>query len=65
MQEVGQNVEATGSTRLHIKLWNKIGSVSMICYSKSAIFQDWERLGNVVRQGIRQECFKIGKSSAM
>ena len=26
MQEGGRNVEATGSTRYHITLWNKIGS---------------------------------------
>ena len=31
----------------------------------SAMFQDWEHLSNVKGQGIRQERFKIGNSSAM
>ena len=31
----------------------------------SAMLQGWEHLSNVKRQGKRQECFKIGNSSAM
>ena len=31
----------------------------------SAKFQDWENLSSVIRQGIREECFKIGNSSAL
>ena len=33
--------------------------------SRSAKIQDWEHLSNVIRQGIHQECFKNGFSSAM
>ena len=31
----------------------------------SAMFQDWEHLGNVIKRGIHQQCFKIGNTSAM
>ena len=31
----------------------------------SAIFEDWQYPSNVIRQGIRQNCFKVGNSSAM
>ena len=31
----------------------------------TAMFQDWEHLGNVLRQGIRRQCYKIRNSSAM
>ena len=30
-----------------------------------ALFQDWKLFSNVLIQGIHQQCFKIGKSSAM
>ena len=31
----------------------------------SAMFQDWVHLSNPIKQGIRQECFAIGISSAL
>ena len=31
----------------------------------SAMLQDSEHLGKVMKQGTHQQCFKIGKSSAM
>ena len=31
----------------------------------SEMFQDWEHLSNVIRQGTHHECFKIGISLAM
>ena len=29
------------------------------------MFQDWEHLSNILRQGIHQQCSKMGNSTAM
>ena len=45
--------------------WGKAEQCNKTGNKKTAMFQDSEHLIIVIRQGVPQHCFKIGKSSAM
>ena len=62
--ETAQQCNDTGYTTAIFWNWGEGQQCNKELYT-SAMFQGWKHLSKVERQGIPQQCFKVGSSSAM